>query len=221
MAARRGPERPVPPRLSTPDLPDELEDVDGLRAHDDLVGARIAGLDGSVDAAHARLSESAVAEASVDRLSLVGAVLADVRIELLRAAELSGRSGRWRNVTIAGGRIGTLDLSGAELQSIEFRDVRIDYLSFAQATVEDMLLVDCTLRTVDAPQAELARVRFEGCRADEVDTRGLTARDVDLRGLEALAYTDPTALRGTTLSGRQTELLSGDLARALGIDVRD
>lgn len=218
--ARRGNGGPAAPRISSPDLPDELEAVSALAPHVDLLGTRIVGLEGAVSGAHARLSECSLATASVDRIDLTGAALTDVEIEDLRAAELVARSGRWRNVRIAGGRIGTVDLAASELDSVELHGVRIDYLSLSQATAADLLVRDCVLRTVDLPLATLARVRFEGCRADEVDTRGLTLRDLDLRGLEAMSFTDPTALRGATLDARQVGLLALDLARALGIDVR-
>lgn len=221
VAARRSNDGPSAPRVSPPDLPADLERVTSVAPHDDLLGVMIAGLAGTVSGAHAHLTECAIAEASVDRLDLTGATLTDVELDDVRAAELTARTGWWRNVRIAGGRIGTLDLSSAELDSIELHGVRIDYLSLAQARVGDVLLRDCVLRTVDLPNATLSRMRFEGCQADEVDTRGLTLRDLDLRGLEAVSFTDPAALRGATLSLRQIGLLAGDLARALGIDVRD
>jgi uncharacterized protein YjbI with pentapeptide repeats len=221
VAGRRAGDRPAAPRISPPDLPEELEVRSVLSSHDDLLAARLEGLAGDVDAAHSRLSECLVVEASVDRLDLAGAVLTDVEIDQPRVTELVARTGRWRNVRVTGGRLGTLDLSGAEVESVELVGVRVDYLSLAQAKVADLALRDCALRTLDLPHAELARVRFEDSRADEVDTRGLSAVDVDLRGLEALAFTDPTSLRGATLSGRQVEQLAPDLARALGIDVRD
>lgn len=206
--------------MSPPDLPEALDPAHGVSAHEDLLGVRIEGLTGDVSAAHAHLTECVIAEASVGVLDLAGAVLADVEIDQPRAAEVKGRAARWRNVRVRGGRIGTLDLSDAELNGVELHGVRIDYLSLAHATVDDLLLRDCVLRTVDLPLATLARVRFDGCTADEVDTRGLTSRDLDLRGLEALSFTDPTALRGATLTARQVEALAPDLARALGIDVR-
>jgi len=212
---------PLPPRISAPDLPPQLEDVTGLERRADLLGARIVGLEGVTDASHSRLEECAVAEASVARLDLTGAVLTDVAISQLRATEVVARESRWRNVLLAGGRIGTFDLSGAELDSVELRGVRVDYLSLRGATVGDLLVTDCTIQTLDLPLATLSRVRFDGSRADEVATDGLRAEHTDLRGLEALAFTRPDALRGTTLSSAQVEQLAPAFASALGIDVRD
>lgn len=218
MARVRG---PLPPRVSAPDLPREFETTDGLAPRADLLGTRIVSLEGHVDAAHSTISESVIAEASVDSLDLTGATLADVAISSLRVTELLARDGRWRNIAVDGGRIGTLDLSGAELDSVELRGVRIDYLSLRGATVRDVLIADCVIGTLDLPLATLSRVRFEDSRADEVDSDGLRAEHVDLRGLEALSYGRPDSLRGVTLSHRQVELAAADFARALGIDVQD
>jgi len=211
----------LPPRSAAPDLPPRLEEVVGLDRRADLFQARITGLDGAVDAAHGQLAECVVAPASVDRLDLTGTTLADVEIGDLRATELIARSGRWRSVRVTGGRIATLDLSDAELDAVELRGLRIDYLSLASARVADLLIADCSIRALDLPNARAERVRFEDTRADEVDTRGLRAQHLDLRGLGALTYLDPAALRGATLSERQAYDLGPAFARALGILLTD
>lgn len=217
---RRAP-GPIAPRVSEPDLPDRLADGPSLSRRLELFAARVAGLEGDVDAAHSRLVETAVDTASVDRLDLTGATLTDVRVTDLRAVEMLGRDSRWRSVEVIGGRVGTVDLARAELDGVLLSGLRLDYLSLASATVSDVRFVGCDIRTIDLPEATLTRVRFEDCRADEVDTRGLRATDLDLRGLDALSYTDPRALRGATLSPRQVEALAGSFAASLGIDVRD
>ncbi len=213
--------RPLPPRISAPDLPARFEEVGTIERHDDVLQARITGLTGSVDAAHAHLAECLVVEAPLDTLDLSGATLTDVEIAMGRATEVRARDSRWRNVLVHGGRIGTLDLTSAELVGVELRGIRIDYLSLGSADVSDLLIVDCAIGSVDVPLAKLSRVRFDATRADEVDTRGVRAENTDLRGLDALRYTDPTSMRGMTLSPRQVELLSSAFASALGIDVRD
>ena len=62
---------------------------------------------------------------------------------------------------------------------------------------------------------------FADTRADDVDTRGVRAKELDLRGLEAVSYLDAASLRGATLSSRQVEYLAAALAVALGIHVLD
>lgn len=209
------------PRAATPDIPDSLDPVAGIARADDLVQARIEGLSGTVDAAHAHVAECVVAAASVDRLDLTGASLSDVEITDLRATELRAVESRWRNVRLTGGRIGTLDLRSAELDGVELRGIRIDYLALPAARVNDLVVADCVIGALDLPQATLTRVRFEDSRADEVDTRGLRSEHLDLRGLEAVSYTDPAGLRRATLSFRQVEHLAPALATALGIRVDD
>lgn len=213
--------RPAPPRSAAPDLPSRLSSAVAIGRRADISQTRFEELAGEVDAAHSRLVECVVAPASLDRLDLTGATLVDVEIQDLRATTLAAVSGTWRSVRITGGRIGTLDLSRAQLDAVEIRGARIDYLSLGQATAADILISDCVLGTLDAPAARLDRVRFEACRADDVDTRELRATDLDLRGLEALGYTDLRALRGATLAPHQVAALAESFAAALGVDVRD
>ncbi len=122
---------------------------------------------------------------------------------------------------VEGGRIGTLDLSDAELDEVRLRGIRIDYLSLAGARVDDLVIADCTIGALDLPGARLTRVAFASTRADEVDTRGLRSADLDLRGLDALAYLDVTGLRDATMSGDQVERIAAALAAGLGIRIRD
>jgi len=194
-----------------------MEDLAAPAARDDLMGVRFTALAGTVTAPHSRLTECLAESASVDRFDLTGAALADVRLRDIRATELIARDGRWHSVVIGGGRIGTLDLMRAEVEAVVITDLRIDYLSLASARVQDLRLVRCDVGAIDLPEAKLDRVAFEACRADEIDTRGLRARDLDLRGIEVLSFTDPTGLRGATLSARQAAAHGPALAAALGI----
>jgi len=209
-------ERPQPPRVSPPDLPEQLDDATGHR-HGDHIGQRIRLTE---DLAHAQFEQCSLSGAA-DRVDLTGATLLDVEIVEARTPVLSLKDATIRRLRITGGRIGTLDLSGAHVAELIVEHTRIDYLSLAAAKIQDSLIADCTLATVDLPAATVTRVRFERCSADEVDTRGLRADALDLRGLDALSFLDVTALRGTTLTARQVELLAPVFARAAGIDVLD
>jgi uncharacterized protein YjbI with pentapeptide repeats len=235
-------QRPLPPRVSPPDLPDELDDGIGRR-HGDHIGQRIplAG-----DLAHAQFEQCSLSGSAALRspsptpagaprspeppgrvgqaqepVDLTGATLLDVEILDARTAALSLKDATIRRLRIAGGRIGTLDLSGAHVAELIVEHARIDYLSLAAAKIQDSLIADCTLATVDLPMATLTRVRFENCRADEVDPRGMRADSLDLRGLDALSFLDVAALRGSTLTTRQVEQLARVLAASAGIDVQD
>lgn len=209
---------PVAPRVSPPDLPAVLTSGTASRGAD-LLAARIE-LSGAVDLAHSTL-EQCVLVLDADAVDLTGATVLDVDVTRPRAASLSLREAGIRRLRITGGRIGTLDLSGARIDGLELRDLRIDYLDLGATKGADILIADSTIRTLDMPQAELSRVRFDGCRGDEVDPRGLRATDVDLRGLDALAFVDANGLRGTTLTGFQVQQLAPALAASAGILVRD
>lgn len=173
------------------------------------------------DAAHAAITECAILGASVDRLDLTGATLVDVDVRDLRATTFTARGARLRRVRITGGRIGTLDLADADVDELELRGVRVAYLSLAASRLSDLLVAGCTIGTLDLPQSSVSRASFIDSRADDVDTRGVRAQDLDLRGLEALSFLDPASLRGVILSARQVQELAPALAAALGIRVVD
>lgn len=211
---------PKPPRTVAPDIPAVLAEETGLRARADVQAARLGSLAGDVDAAHARLVEVRVETASVDRFDLTGATLVDAVVSGIRAVELVARDGAWRESVVAGGRIATLDAVRAEWDGVALRGLRVDYLSLASARLNDVTFTDCEIGTLDLPDARLTRVRFESTRVDEVDTRELRCADVDLRGLEAVSFTDPRGLRGATLDLRQAEQHAAAFAVAFGVDVR-
>ncbi|MFJ3959171.1 pentapeptide repeat-containing protein [Arthrobacter sp. NPDC090010] len=213
--------RTAAPRVSEPDLPPALGEIDGLKRYDEISESVVLGLSGDVDAGHAHLSECVLRDVTVDRLDLSGATLADVDIEDLRATELVLRNAGVRRVRLVGGRIGTLDLSGADVDSLELRDVRIDYLGLSGSKAQDVKVIDCQLRTVDVPLATLKRVAFQGCRAEEVDSRDLSATDVDLRGLDAQTFTAVNGLRGATLAESQVRELAVQMALQSGILVTE
>lgn len=211
-------ESPVAPRVSPPDLPREFTSAAAHRSVD-LIAASL-DLDGTVDLAHASLEQCTVA-ADADAVDLTGATLIDVDLTGVRIASLKMRDASIRRVRISGGRIGTLDLSSARIDELLLSDVRIDYLNLGAAKATDIEIRDCGIRTLDMPQAELTRVGFTGSRSDEVDTRAMRARHVDLRGLDASAFLDANSLRGTTLTGFQVQQLAPLLAAGIGIQVMD
>ncbi|HCJ47866.1 MAG TPA: hypothetical protein DHW40_00795 [Microbacterium sp.] len=210
---------PAPPRIAEPDLPEELTPA-ALGRSADILGARITLGAGGTDAAHARVSESVIAPASVETLDLTGAVLSDVVADGLSAAEVIAREGTWRSVVVRGGRIGTLDLSRSRCDGLVLDGVRIDYLTVAGATLGDVEIEGCRIGTLDAPGARIQRMRVTGSTVDECDTREWTISDLDLRGADVLAFTDVRALRGATLSEDQVTMHASAFAVSLGIDVR-
>ena len=214
----RTPDSPVAPRVSAPDLPPTLESASPGRSAD-LIAARL-DLADSVDLAYATLEQCSVA-ADAESVDLTGATVLDVEMSAVRIASLRLRDAGVRRLRITGGRIGTLDLSEAHVSELELRDVRVDYLNLGAATVTDAEIADCTIRTIDMPQAELTRVRFTGTTSDEVDPRGMRAKDVDLRGLDALAFLDANSLRGATLTSFQVQQLAPVIAASLGIQIKD
>lgn len=206
------------PRVSSPDLPDALDEgIPGRSA--DLHAATVT-LQPDTDLAYASL-EQCVITGSADRVELRGATVMDVELRELRVTELRARDAGLRRVRITGGRIGTLDLSDTRIDELELHGVRIDYLTLAGAQAADVRIDSCQIAALDLPGATLARVAFDDSRSDEVDTLGMRAQHVDLRGLDALAFLNASSLRGTTLTSRQVALLAPAFAASVGISVRD
>jgi uncharacterized protein YjbI with pentapeptide repeats len=204
--------------VSAPDLPDHLDPAPPRRSAD-LIAALIE-LEGDADLAHSSL-EQCVLTGTANTLDLRGATLMDVELQELRIADLPARSANVRRVRISGGRIGTLDLSDARIGELELHGVRIDYLTLAAAKAVDVRIDSCQITALDLPGATLTRLAFTDSRSDEVDTRGLRAEHVDLRGLDALSFLDVASLRGTTLTFRQAELLAPAFAASAGISLQD
>lgn len=209
---------PASPRVTAPDLPPVLEPARAARSAD-LVAARL-DLAGTVDLAYSTV-EQCVVSADADAVDLTGASVVDVDMSGVRIASLRMRDAGVRRVRINGGRIGTLDLSEAHVSELDLRDVRIDYLNLGAAKVTDLEITGCAIRTIDMPRAELTRVRFTSTSSDEVDSRGTRAKDLDLRGLDALGYLDANSLRGATLTSFQVQQLAPVLAAGIGILVKD
>ncbi|WEK60105.1 MAG: pentapeptide repeat-containing protein [Candidatus Microbacterium colombiense] len=213
----RSTDSPAAPRVSPPDLPDEFTPAAPAR-NVDLIAASLA-LSGTVDLAYGSLEQCRVT-ADADAVDLTGGTLLDVDLADARIASLRLRGASTRRLRILGGRIGTLDLSTARIAELELTGVRIDYLNLGAARATDVEISDCHLRTLDMPQAELTRVRFTRTTVDEVDPRGMSATDVDLRGLDALAFLDANSLRGTTLTEFQVQQLAPVIAAGIGIQIK-
>lgn len=210
---------PHAPRAVDPDLPTQLVAASALHPRSDVSGIHLAGTQVPLSLAHGTLTESRLEALAAESVDLTGSRLRDVRLDGLRVASLVARDAAWTSVCMEGGRIGTLDGLRASWDGVIIRGVRIDFLSLPSATLTDVHFSSCTFGTIDLPEASLTRVRFEDCRADEVDTRGLRGDSLDLRGLEALDYTDPRGLRDAFLTARQTETHAARLASALGIRI--
>ncbi|MCK8477865.1 pentapeptide repeat-containing protein [Microbacterium aurugineum] len=211
-------ESPAPPRVTAPDLPSVLEQAAAARSAD-ILGSTLE-LTGTVDLAYATLEQCAV-RADADAVDLTGATVIDVDLSGARIASLRLRDAGVRRMRISGGRIGTLDLSEARISELDLRDVRIDYLNLGASKVTDLEISECTIRTIDMPQAELTRVRFTATSTEEVDSRGIRAKDLDLRGLDAVAFLDANSLRGATLTSFQVQQLAPVIAAGIGIQIKD
>lgn len=209
----------LPPRLTAPDVPSHLEPGEPLQPLGDHLRCIWTQLDEHTDASRADIAESRFDRVRADRWSLDHASLVDVDIREPLVTHLSAQRARWRNVRLTRGRVATLDLTEAELDSVELRGIRIDYLTLGSARVRDVLLVDCAIGTLDLPRATVARMRCETSTADEVDPRGMRAEHLDLRGLDAVSFVDPSGLRGAVLTDTQAALHAVAFARSLGIRV--
>ena len=167
MAARRSSDGPSRPRVSPPDLAwQSSKRVSSVAPHADLIGVRLAGLEGTVSGAHTHLTECAIGEACRTRARSDRSDTLGRRDRRSARGRADSPHGTVAQRTRDRRTDRPLDLSSAEVDSVELQGVRIDYLSLAQARVGDVLLRDCVLRTVDLPNrhALTCAVRRMSCR---------------------------------------------------------
>jgi len=79
--------------------------------------------------------------------------------------------------------------------------------------------VDCVLEDVDARGLSARDVTFAGSRLEEVLIDGLRASAVDFRGALELGLTQVSSLRGCLVADEQLATLVYQLALAAGADI--
>ena len=214
------PSAPHPPRIKPVQLPDLDQatappgraDVRELERYDDL------DLTGS-DLQSTSFTECAFARIRLDGAALRGSRLHQVIIGELDSASLSAPRSSWREVEIAGARIGSAELYESTWRSVSVTGSKINYVNARTANWVDVVFADCVLDELDLSNATAERLVFIGVRIGTLTTTGATLTDVDLRGAGLSVVNGVAGLAGAWIDPSQLQALAPVLAAEFRIAV--
>ncbi|MDH2444976.1 pentapeptide repeat-containing protein [Amnibacterium sp. CER49] len=208
------------PRLQALALP-PLEDAEAadLRAGARLEAVRIEGGAAAGDLGGLVLDDCAVLGLDADGAALDGARILGTRLERIAAARLRAARSTWRDVELAGSRMGAAELFDADWTRVDVSGCRIDYLNLSGATLQDVRFTDCVLGDLDLRASTITRLALPGCRIGTLSIAGATLTDADLRGAELEGVDGAEHLRGAIVDGAQLDRLAPLLAAAIGLVV--
>ncbi|MGN6408523.1 MAG: pentapeptide repeat-containing protein, partial [Curtobacterium sp.] len=163
--------------------------------------------------------ESVIGTLRVDGTDLRGLRVRDSVVETLDAPVLRASSSSWREVRIAGGRIGSAELYDAGLNGIEFVGMKLGFVNLRGSTLTDVVFRDCVLDELDIADARLLRVSFEGTRIRAAEGSNTRIEHVDLRGADLDRVERLEGFRGATIGADQLYTLAPLLAAQAGYRV--
>lgn len=211
------------PRISAI-APGDLEDW-APAPGDVLTGDRVEGKRIDVlDVAGERLPDLELEECVVDTLRADGTDLRGLRVrdsvvERLDAPVFRASSSAWREVRIAGGRVGSAELYDATLNGVEFVGMKLGFVNLRGSTLTDVVFRDCVVDELDVADARLLRVSFPGTRIRSVEGTDTRVEHVDLREADLDRVERLEGLRGATIGSDQLFALAPLLAAQAGYRV--
>jgi uncharacterized protein YjbI with pentapeptide repeats len=192
---------------------------------DVLTGDRIEGKRiGTFDLAGERLpdleiEESVIGTFRVDAADLRGLRVRDSVVETLDAPVLKASSSSWREVRIAGGRVGSAELYDAGLNGVEFIGMKLGFVNLRGSTLTDVVFRDCVIDELDIADARLLRVSFDGTRIRAAEGSNTRIDHVDLRSADLDRVERLEGFRGATIGADQLYTLAPLLAAQAGYRV--
>ncbi|KTR42726.1 hypothetical protein NS263_01455 [Curtobacterium oceanosedimentum] len=211
------------PRIAPID-PQDLDDWTPAPG-DLLTGDRVEGKRIDVlDVAGERLPDLELEECVVDTLradctDLRGLRVRDSVVETLDAPVLRASSSAWREVRVAGGRVGSAELYDATLNAVEFVGMKLGFVNLRGSTLTDVVFRDCVVDELDVADARLLRVSFPGTRVRSVEGTNTRVEHVDLRDADLDRVERLEGLRGATIGSDQLFALAPLLAAQAGYRV--
>ncbi|MCT9621444.1 pentapeptide repeat-containing protein [Curtobacterium sp. C2H10] len=176
----------------------------------DLAGERLPDLE---------IEESVIGTLRVDGADLRGLRVRDSVVETLDAPVLRASSSSWREVRIAGGRIGSAELYDAGLNGVEFVGMKLGFVNLRGSTLTDVVFRDCVVDELDIADARLLRVSFEGTRIRAAEGSNTRIEHVDLRAADLDRVERLEGFRGATIAADQLCTLAPLLAAQAGYRV--
>ncbi len=176
----------------------------------DLAGERLPDLE---------IEESVIGTLRVDGADLRGLRVRDSVVETLDAPVLRASSSSWREVRVAGGRIGSAELYDAGLNGVEFVGMKLGFVNLRGSTLTDVVFRDCVVDELDIADARLLRVSFEGTRIRAAEGSNTRIEHVDLRAADLDRVERLEGFRGATIAADQLYTLAPLLAAQAGYRV--
>ncbi len=220
MARSTGTDAPRITLTEPTDLQDWSPVPGDLLTGDRIEAKRIAVL----DVAGERLPDLEVEECVVGTLRADGTDLRGLRVrdsvvETLDAPVLRASSSAWREVRVAGGRIGSAELYDATLNGVEFVGMKLGFVNLRGSTLTDVVFRDCVLDELDIADARLLRVSFAGTRIRSAEGSNTRIDHVDLRTADLGRVERLEGFRGATIGADQLYALAPLLAAQAGYRV--
>lgn len=220
MARSTGTDAPRITLTEPTDLQDWSPAPGDLLTGDRIEAKRIAVL----DVAGERLPDLEVEECVVGTLRADGTDLRGLRVrdsvvETLDAPVFRASSSAWREVRVAGGRVGSAELYDATLNGVEFVGMKLGFVNLRGSTLADVVFRDCVLDELDIADARLLRVSFEGTRIRSAEGSNTRIDHVDLRAADLDRVERLEGFRGATIGADQLYALAPLLAAQAGYRV--
>ncbi len=220
MARSTGTDAPRITLTEPTDLQDWSPAPGDLLTGDRIEAKRIAVL----DVAGERLPDLELEECVVETLRADGTDLRGLRVrdsvvETLDAPVFRASSSAWREVRVAGGRVGSAELYDATLNGVEFVGMKLGFVNLRGSTLADVVFRDCVLDELDIADARLLRVSFEGTRIRSAEGSNTRIDHVDLRAADLDRVERLEGFRGATIGADQLYALAPLLAAQAGYRV--
>ncbi|MGN8048293.1 pentapeptide repeat-containing protein [Curtobacterium sp. 22159] len=176
----------------------------------DIAGERLPDLE---------LEECVVGALRADGTDLRGLRVRDCVVEVLDAPVLRASSSSWREVRVAGGRVGSAELYDAGLNGVEFVGMKLGFVNLRGSTLTDVVFRDCVIDELDIADARLLRVAFDGTRIRAAEGTNTRIEHVDLRSADLDRVERLEGFRGATIGADQLYTLAPLLAAQAGYRV--
>ncbi|GAA3332725.1 pentapeptide repeat-containing protein [Curtobacterium albidum] len=220
MARSTGTDAPRITLTEPTDLQDWSPAPGDLLTGDRIEAKRIAVLDVAGERLpDLELEECVVGTLRADGTDLRGLRVRDSVVETLDAPVLRASSSAWREVRVAGGRVGSAELYDATLNAVEFVGMKLGFVNLRGSTLADVVFRDCVLDELDIADARLLRVSFEGTRIRSAEGSNTRIDHVDLRAADLDRVVRLEGFRGATIGADQLYALAPLLAAQAGYRV--
>ncbi|WP_288467999.1 pentapeptide repeat-containing protein [uncultured Curtobacterium sp.] len=220
MARSTGTDAPRITLTEPTDLQDWSPAPGDLLTGDRIEAKRIAVLDVAGERLpDLELEECVVGTLRADGTDLRGLRVRDSVVETLDAPVFRASSSAWREVRVAGGRVGSAELYDATLNAVEFVGMKLGFVNLRGSTLADVVFRDCVLDELDIADARLLRVSFEGTRIRSAEGSNTRIDHVDLRAADLDRVERLEGFRGATIGADQLYALAPLLAAQAGYRV--